>query len=121
MKFGNFLRTHILKKIRERLLPYFYYNSHHHCHHHCFHYHCKMHLYRLRTLRIPLDCNPLSVSAKFCLLSFGIYFSLLLFQAFRFLRFLFISMVIYTSLFTLTCLYLFTPTYLYLCSLYSIM
>ena len=32
----------------------------------------------------------------------------------------FVSIVIYTSLFRLTCLYLFTLTYLYLCSLYTI-
>ena len=101
------------------------YNSHH-FHYNHFHYHCKMHPYCLRILlTIPLDCNnydPLSVSAKFCLFSSGIYFSLVLFQAFCFLHpvkglrvclrqmfslFLnkFISIVIYTSFFTLNCFY----------------
>ena len=116
---------------------YFHCNSHHHFHYHHFHYHCKMHLYPLKIL---LDIffvviNPLSVSAKFCLLFTGIHFSLDLFQAFRFLcpvkglrislrlsntlqmfslYFIFASIVIYTSLLTLTCLYLCTLPYLHL-------
>ena len=41
-------------------------------------YHCNFHLYRLRILStIPLDCN---------IISFGMYFSLVLFRAFRFLH-----------------------------------
>ena len=80
VKSVNFLRTPILKKICERLLPYFHYNSHSHYQHHHFHYHCKMRLYHLR---IPLFIRIL---AKFCLLSSSIYFSLQLFQVFRFLR-----------------------------------
>ena len=49
----------------------------------------EMHFYRLRmllTIPLVLQYDPLSVSAKFCLLSSGMYFSLVLFQAFRFLR-----------------------------------
>ena len=49
----------------------------------------EMHFYHLRMLlTIPhvLQYDPLSVSAKYCLLSSGIYFSLVLFQAFCFLR-----------------------------------
>ena len=55
--FSKFLRTPILKNICERLLPYFHYNSHHDCDHHHFHYYCKIHLYHLRILLIPLDCK----------------------------------------------------------------
>ena len=86
VKFAKLLRILILKNICERLLLYFQYNSHYHFHYHHFHYHYKMHLYPLRILlTIPFDCNMiLSVSAKFCLLSSSIYFSLVLFQVFIF-------------------------------------
>ena len=72
--------------IKERRLLFFHYNYHHYHYHH-FHYHCKMHLYRLRILlTIPLDCNMIPCLFKlfkFCLLNFVIYFSLVIFQAFR--------------------------------------
>ena len=79
--------TLLKRNSNERLLPYFHYNSYHHYHHHLFHYYCKMHLYHLRILlTILLDCKmiPCFVSAKFCLLSSGIYFSVVLFQWFSF-------------------------------------
>ena len=119
-------------------VPYFHYNSHHHYHYLHFHYHCKMHPCRLRILLTIclLQYNLLSVSAKFGLLSSGIYFSLVLLQGFRFLRpvkglrtrlrppdkFQIFSLYLhlYLQLFTLTCSYLVTLSYLYLCSFYTI-
>ena len=47
----------------------------------------EMHFYHLRmllTIPLVLQYDPLSVSAKFCLLSSGMYFSLVLFQSFSF-------------------------------------
>ena len=119
---------------------YFHYNSHHR---YRFHHHCKIHLYWLKIiLTIPL-CNmiPFQFQLNFCLLFIGMYFSPVLFQAFSFfttskraqnsfttirhildelfiLTFTFI-VTVYTSL--VTCLYLFTLTYLYLCSPYTIL
>ena len=75
VKFAKFLRIPILKNIYQRLLLYFHYNSHHHFPYHHFHYYQKQ----------PF-ADPLFASAKFCLFSSGIYFSLALFQAFHFLR-----------------------------------
>ena len=52
-------------------------------------YHCKLHLYRLRILvTISLDFNIISCLFELNLVFFssGIYFSLVLFRAFRFLR-----------------------------------
>ena len=75
-EFAKVLRTSILRKICERLLQYFQYNSHHHFHYHHLHYHRKMHLYRLGILLI-ISLDSLSVWVKFCLLPSG-YFSLVL-------------------------------------------
>ena len=63
---------------------YFHYNSHHH-----YHNHCKMHLYCLKVLLTsPLYCNmiPCLFKRNFVFFFAGIYFSLVLLQAFRFLR-----------------------------------
>ena len=71
--FRKFLRTSFLKEHLRWLLLY----------------HCKLHLYRLRILlNSLLDCKyyPLSFSAKFCIFSSSMYFSLALFRAFPFLR-----------------------------------
>ena len=92
---------------------YFHYNYHHH-HYHYFHYNWKMHLYRLKIL----------LTILFTVIWFPICFNLSSFfspnkgkygpektpylNTFR------------AVLFTLTCLYLFTLTYPYLCSLYTI-
>ena len=77
----------IFKNICKRLLLYFHYNSHHHYHYHHFHYHCKMHLYCLRILfTIPLDCYMIPCLFQLNIVfSFGIYFSIVLIQAFCFL------------------------------------
>ena len=50
VKFAKFLRVPILKKICERLLLFFQYNSHH-FHYHHLHYHRKMQLYQGRIQR----------------------------------------------------------------------
>ena len=118
---------------------YFQCNSHHYYH---FHYHCKMHSYYLKILlSIPL-CNMISclLQLNFIFFLLHIFFSSLI-PNFSFLTpskrthnsfmiighildvlfiRIFISIVIYTvytSSFTLTCLYFFTLTYLYLCFL----
>ena len=115
----------------------------HHFHCHIFHYHRKMHLYRLRILlTISLDCNMIHCLFQLNLSFFfrHIFFSSLI-RSFSFFTpnnrtqnlftttrqildvlfiLIFIPIVIYTSLFTLNCLYLFTLTYFYLCSLYTI-
>ena len=134
MKFAKFLAIPILKNICGRLLLYFHYNSHHHFHYHHVHYHCKMHLYCLRLLlTIPSDCSMIPFLFQLNFIFFlPTYIFGSLIQASRFLRpvkrttqildvlFILISIVIYTSLFTLNCFYLFTLTYLYLCPLYTI-
>ena len=142
VKFAKSLRIPILKDICERLLLYFQHNSHHHFHYHHFHYHRKMRLYRLRILLPFLLIVIWSRLFQLILSSFfrHIFFSSLI-PSFSFFTpskrtqnsftttrkildvlfiLIFISMVIYTSLFTLNCLYLCTLTYLYLCSLYTI-
>ena len=121
-----------MKNICERLLLYFHYNSHHHFHYHHFHchqYHCKMHLCRQRILpTILLDCL-LQLNFVFFL---AVYIILQSYSKFFtpskktqnslttnrqnldvFFILIFISIVIYTSLFTLNCLYLFTIIYTY--------
>ena len=67
---------------------YFHYNSHHHYHYHHFHYHWKMHFDHLKillTILFRVIWSPV-VSIIFCLLFTGIYFSLVLFLAFRFVH-----------------------------------
>ena len=120
----------------ERLLLYFHYNSHYHFPYHHFHSHCKMHLYCLRILLpSPLDSNvvPYQFQINFVFFFQHTFFSSLipsflfftpskrtqnLFMTTRqildvFFILIFISIVIYTFLITLNCLYLFTRTYLY--------
>ena len=106
-------------------------------------YHCKLHLYCLRILLIiPRYYNiiPCLFLLNFVILFWYIFFSSLIptflffmpskrtqnsFTTTRqildvFFILIFISIVIYSSLFTFNWLYLFTLAYLYLCSLYTI-
>ena len=72
VKFAKFLGIPIFKNIRERLLLFFQYNSHHHFHYHHFHYHRKIHFNCLKILlTIPLDCNMIP-----CLLQLNFVFFL---------------------------------------------
>ena len=106
-------------------------------------HHCKLHLYRLRVLlTIPLDCNniPCLFELNFIFFLLAQFFSSLIpsflfftpskrtqnsFTTTReildvFFILIFISIVIYSSLFTFNWLYLFTLACLYLCSLYTV-
>ena len=127
------VRTPTLKNICQQMNLYFHYKTHHqyHCHH--FNYHQKMHFYRLiMLLTIPLICHMIP-----CLFQLNFVFFLpeyilsSLIPSYWFfmhskqfqnsfattrqilpvlLLLIFIFIVIYTSLFTLTCLHLLTLT-----------
>ena len=122
---------------------YFYYNSHYHQHYYDFHYHCKMHLYHLKillTILFIVIWSPACfnwILSSFCRYVFFFDYIIL----FVFLRpvngvsislrtirhildvlfiplsysYSYLHFLIYTH-----CLYLFTLTDLYLCSLYTI-
>ena len=115
VKFAKFLRKPILNSISEQRLLYLHYNPHHHYHYHHFHYHCKMYFYRLRiVLTSPLDFNMIPWLFR------HIFFSSPTFTATRQLLKMFsLYLYLYLRSFTLTCLYLFKLTYLYVHSLYT--
>ena len=130
VKFAKFLKIPILKNTCKQLLLYIHFNSHH-FHYHHFHFHCKMHLYCLKILlTIPLYSNMIpclfQLNFVFCfpthifsssIPSFSFFTPSKITQEFVYdhqtnldiiFILIFLSIVIYTSLFTLNCLYLLT-------------